>query len=84
MSPEKVTYRGDFRCRQWQRRRLQRPLFACPEHNFLTISLNDTKLGVHVSWNELVQSSRTITLPYVFLDLYPFDNFACPEHNFLP
>ena len=30
-----------------------------------------------------MQSSRTITLPYVFLELFPFDTFACPEHNSL-
>ena len=57
--------------------------FACPELNFLTLSSNDTKLGVHVSCNELVQSSRTITLPYVFLELFSFDTFACQKHNFL-
>ena len=48
VSPEKATYRGYFR-------RRRRPLFACPEHNFLTLSLNDndTKLGVRISCNEL-------------------------------
>ena len=30
-----------------------------------------------------MQSLRTITLPYVFLELFPFDTFACPENNFL-
>ena len=63
VSPEKEIYRGYI-----QRRR--RLLFACPEHNFLTLSSNDTKLGVHVS------ITITITLPYVFLGLFPFDTFC--------
>ena len=25
---------------------------ACPEHNFVTLSSNDTKFGVHVPCNE--------------------------------
>ena len=46
VSPEKATYRGFFGvCGSVP--------FACPEHNFLTLSSNDTKLGVHVSCNEL-------------------------------
>ena len=46
VSPKKATYKGYFR-------RRRRPLFDCQEHNFLTSSSNDTKLGVRFSCNEL-------------------------------
>ena len=57
--------------------------FACPEHNFPTLSSKDTKLfkcACFLQWAE-VQSSRTITLPCVLLELFPFDNFNI---TFLP
>jgi len=55
VSPEKATYRYYF-CRRRPRRRPRR--LACPERNFVIIGLNDSKLGMHASGNDLKCSTQ--------------------------